>query len=226
MLALAAMIGGFAAQAAPAPPPLAEVLPRAAAFCAGATEATEIKTPDGAEFYAPDASLPIPPATLERARPGLAQKAYGSRKSLSTAPALIQRIIATSRGSRLYKLDSAFRFPSASGEAWVILYRGAACDLFVTGSAQPLEPLVQALGTKLEAAGWRTLKTAPATEAMPLSQRVMLQMTPQPAAPAHGTRAMLQWLSPAAAQPDGVQLEINYMSGDIAVKQPAPTQKP
>jgi hypothetical protein len=37
---------------------------------------------------------------------------------------------------------------------------------------------------------------------------------------------MLQWLSPAAAQPDGVQLEINYMSGDIAVKQPAPTQKP
>ncbi|MEP9359502.1 hypothetical protein [Sphingomonas sp. KR3-1] len=218
MLTLAAMIGGFAAQAAPASPPLAEVLPRAAAFCGSMTEAEKITTPNGAELYAPDNALPV-------MSPGVASR-NRSIKPLSTAPALVQRFIATGQASRPYRVDSAFRFPAASGEAWVILYSGAACDLFVTGSAQPLDPLVQALATGLEGQGWRTLRYTAATTAMPLSQRVMLQTAPKPGAAAHGTRAMLQWLAPAVAQSDGVQLEINYMSGDIAAQQPAPAQKP
>ncbi|HWU95373.1 MAG TPA: hypothetical protein VN029_07230 [Sphingomonas sp.] len=229
MLTLAAMIGGLAVQTAPASPPLAEVLPRAAAFCVKAAESTGRVVPAGADFYLPDAMLTTMSERVAKNNPKLAKSVAdlnAGMKPLSTAPELIQRVLQTSRGTRLFGTAGVVRFPAASGSAWVFLSRGSACDLYVTGSDAPLGPLVQLLATKLESEGWTTAKAVDATEAMPLSQRVMLHMAPLPDAPANGTRATLQWLSPVAAQPDGVQLEINYMNGNIEVKQPAPVQNP
>ncbi|MBB4100809.1 hypothetical protein [Sphingomonas kyeonggiensis] len=228
MLTVAAIIGGLAVQTAPASPPLAEVLPRAAALCAKAAETNSWSLEKGTDFYEPEESrikLPAGEPSGSRAAKMIAQMNAGM-KTLADTPPLIQRVIGHSQSRMMFKISMAARFPAASGEVWVIFYNGNACDLYVTGSSEPVAPLAASLANTLGAQGWQTAAAVDAGEKMPLSQRLLLRAAPKPDMPGYGVRAKMQWLSPAAADSEGVQLDISYLAGNVGAAQPDAAQKP
>jgi len=222
MFAVAAMIGGLAALPVSIAPPLAEVLPRAAAFCAAAAETDSWRNPDGTDTYVSDGWAPKLPSGPSRTNAKSA-KAFAGMATFSDMPVLIQRAVATGRSHSAFKPSAAIRFSAASGSAWAIVYSGTACDLYVTGSVEPVAPLAEALLIKFADEGWRTVGS---TDTTPFARRVMIHSAPKPDKPRFATRASIQWLGTAVAKPDGIQLEINYLAADLADIPPTPPAKP
>jgi hypothetical protein len=217
----AAVIGGLAALPVSSTPPLAEVLPRAAAFCAAAAETNSWTNPDGTDTYVSDEWAPKLPPIPSRTNAKTA-KAFASMATFSDMPMLIQRAVAAGRSHSPFKPSAAIHFPAASGSAWVIVYSGTVCDLYVTGSAAPVAPLAEALLIKFAGERWRTVGS---TDTTPFTKRVMVHSAPKPDKPGFGTRASIQWRSTAVAKPDGIQLEINYLAADLADISPTPPAK-
>jgi hypothetical protein len=138
------------------------------------------------------------------------------QKRLADAPELVQRYVETAPSTRsLGKPFIVFMFPTSSGDVWVLPSKGPLCDVMVTGSPN-LEESAAAFADALPAQGWELLKRVDATSAMPLSQRLLVRLSPRPDAPDYGTRARMQWASGTAAEENGVQFEINFASGAIS----------
>ena len=227
-MAAAILIAAVAAQAAPAT--LADALGQATRFCEIASDSPTRDIPPGVELFLPDAAMPGLPQpamdAMRKSQPALAAKVAPMQdvaRPFSALPPLIQRVMATSISRHLAEPSAALRFSSASGEVWAMAYRGSTCEVAVTGSNTPVDNIIRSWADSLKPS-WTLVRSVESSASSPLSERLMLKTAPLPDAPAHGTRMRLRWLAPAAAQPDGVQAEINYLSGDIA--QPAPAGKP
>ena len=190
-------LGGLvAALLAPAPaPPLREVLDRAAPFCEARSAGGTLVANGAAEMFV-DAT-PVP----DLVRP------------LADAPAFIRRVAETQPASRYGAIRGYARFPVQTGTVWAIWYEVPACDLIVMG-ADAVATVAPAFAAGRVVAGWTLAKSADGTPQAPLNQRLLIRAQPKPDAPAFGTRIKMQWLPRPEA--DGVQLDIEYLSGDIA----------
>jgi hypothetical protein len=217
------------AQAMPTPAvPLVQAFERATAFCAVASDTPERDIPGDATLYVADAEMPgLTPRTLEamrKTRPELAAKvdSMSVAQPFSALPALIQRVMATSTSRHLADPSGALRFAATSGEAWAMFYRGSTCEVVVTGSATPVDAIVRNWADRLPSNGWSVVRSVDQSASAAMSERLLVKRSPRADAPLHATRIRMKWMKPADRQ--GVQAEINYLSGDIA--QPAPAAKP
>ena len=193
---VAALGGLVAAMLAPAPaPPLRQALAKAAVFCEARSTGGTLVANGAAELFL-DAT---PVAGLVR--------------PLADAPGFIRRVAETQPASRYGAIRGYARFPVRTGTVWAIWYEVPACDLIVMG-ADAVSAAAPAFAGDRVAAGWTLAKSADGTPQAPLNQRLLIRAQPKPDAPAYGTRIKMQWLPRPDA--DGVQLDIEYLSGDIA----------
>lgn len=136
---------------------------------------------------------------------------HGGPRTAAGVPDLVQRFASTTFSGRL-GLSSPFyiQFPAEGGQLWVVAYDGMpTCDVMVTGVEGDMtaeaSALAQTLGGK---AGW-DLVSAQAPSGMPLAQYTLVQQMPS----GQAVRLRMRALAGTAAAPDGVQLELSFISG-------------
>lgn len=140
---------------------------------------------------------------------------FGTFKALADLPPLLKRFVATSGGG--ITPDFVMRFPTTEGQIWAIV-RGSAgsCDLAFTGfNDAQVEPQVARLFSGGQ--GWTTAAQRPASAAAPMAYYLFAKRLPTPAAPAFGVRARMRGVGTTASTAQGIQLEINFIAGDLVL---------
>ncbi len=199
MFAVAAWAMQAAAQPVVAGMSLPAAMGAAGSVCEQATKTGKPEIPPGAQLY----------MNMYRE--------VGGIKPFEQVPALVKRFAATQPAGRAGGVSGYVSWPKAAGgSVWVVMYQTIGCDIMVTGSSDPAAavlPFVQLL----EGHGYSLIRSTEASSVQPLSQRLLLKRQPTAASPAYGTRVRVTWPKEASSKPDGIQIEISYLAGNIAV---------
>ena len=147
-------------------------------------------------------------------------------KNFSALPVLIKRFVAHS-GSGLTP-DMVLQFHSAEGQIWAIVRASTAtCDIAFTGFANAA--IEAQVAGAFSDSGWVTLAKRLGTATAPLGQYLFIKRLPTAAAPAFGARARLRSAGTTMASAGGIQMDINFVAGDLQVPgasmAPAPTDR-
>lgn len=139
-------------------------------------------------------------------------------------PDLVKRFADTQPIGRLASADRFYlHFLAPGGDVWAVVYDGMpACDVMVTGAAGDMPAAAARLADSLRRNGWQSAGSTAATATMPLAQHVLVKQVPKAGAPALGLRLRIRALSGAAAEPDGVQLELGFLAGEVGTSSPDP----
>ena len=196
------MMTALAVQAAAQPVPTVLTLPAvidaAAKLCQQAVTTGQPHIPASAQLY----------MNMYREAGGI--------KPFEQVPALVKRFAATQPGGRVGPVSGYVTWPqSAGGSVWVVMYQTSGCDILVTGVTD-VSVVAVPFVRSLESAGFSILRSIDASSSQPLSQRLFLKRQPTATAPAYGTRISVAWPTGAASKPDGVQMTVSYLAGDIA----------
>ncbi|AQR75265.1 hypothetical protein BXU08_17760 [Sphingomonas sp. LM7] len=147
----------------------------------------------------------------------------GDIKPFEQVPALVTRFAGSQPAGRGSLPSSYVSFPLADGGAlWAVIYQTQGCDLMATGLGDPV-PVVNKIEQVLAEKSYTVLRSVDASAQRPLAQKLLLKRDPQPDSPAYGTRVKIEALASSAADRDGVQLSVSFLSGDIQVPQATAT---
>ena len=132
-------------------------------------------------------------------------------------PDLVKRFAATQQSGRMTSPAFFVQFRSSDGLVWAVVYEGMpACDFMITGADGDMPAMASRLSANLsERKGWQIMASAPATAAMPLAQHLLVKKMPKAGAPEFGIRLRIRALAGEAADKDGVQMEMSFLSGEI-----------
>jgi hypothetical protein len=181
------------------PPTLSAALDDATDICTGGSETGEVQLKLDWDQY----------MNVPRRVPQIKLKTFAD------LPALAQRYLMNAPSVRAFGRPTfVLHSATTSGEVFVLPSDAGMCDAFVSSAPDIVQSglaYAESLGRK----GWHVVKGSDAAQSMPLSQRVMIRMSPQPDAQNFGHQAKVQWLPQAAGDGKGIQMELNFTSGIV-----------
>jgi hypothetical protein len=148
-------------------------------------------------------------------------------KNFSALPGLISRFVATTGGGSAP--DMVLQFHLTEGQIWaVVRASSASCDLAFSGFGDA-NVEAQIAGAFSDSAGWTTVAERPRSASAPLGQYLFVKRLPTASAPAFGARAKMRSMGTTPASADGIQMDINFLAGDLqlpaASAAPAPISR-
>ncbi|WP_232491910.1 hypothetical protein [Novosphingobium kaempferiae] len=181
-----------------------DVVAKAITACEKLTQGGEVIIPNGGEIYNgmlinADADT-FPESLRSRLLPDLLRR-FGNRQSALGA-----------------KPDLFIKYASSAGEAWAVTNSTtSACDVVLTkfGPSQAEQNILNTMSSN----GWTTAISRPATPSSGgFSQYVLVKMIQYPQRPDNGIRAHMKSLGFNDKTSSGIQMEINFVGGEISKK--------
>jgi hypothetical protein len=134
-------------------------------------------------------------------------------RNFSALPGLIRRFVATSGGGSAP--DMVLQFHSTEGQIWaVVRASNAACDMAFSGFGDA-NVEAQIAGAFSDSAGWTTVAKRPRSANAPLGEYLFVKRLPTTSSPAFGARAKMRSMGTTLASADGIQMDINFLAGDL-----------
>lgn len=136
---------------------------------------------------------------------------FPNTKPMSELPEAIQNFVSDS--SRFSPIGIVFEIRSPDGQIW-LAPSNVRCDVAFTGfKNSDVENTV--ISAFAESSGWTTRLAQPKSEKMPLTRYLFQKSLPTKSEYPFISRAQLRSLGTTTETADGIQIEINFLKGEL-----------
>lgn len=142
---------------------------------------------------------------------------HGGAPRDSGVPDLVKRFAARQPMARIFSAPTFnLHFQAPGGDVWALVYDSLpTCDVMVTGASGDMPATAARLAESLAGDGWQIAAFRPATATMPLSKHILVKRLPKPGMPDFGLMLVIRAPAGEAADPAGVQLELDFIAGKV-----------